>query len=49
MKTPALQLAFALDGLIRARVKGHGGDEYASQCIREIADAIERLLLQAQP
>jgi len=41
--TGATKLAFALDGLIRARTKGHGGEEYARKCINEIAEGIEEL------
>lgn len=36
----ARQFAWALDGLIRSRTKGHGGEEYARKCINEIADAL---------
>ena len=36
----ARKFAFALDGLIRARTKGHGGEIYASKCIGEIAEAL---------
>jgi hypothetical protein len=43
MGDPALKFAFALDGLIRARTKGHGGELYARKCIREIAEALREL------
>jgi hypothetical protein len=36
----ATKFAFALDGLIRSRTKGHGGEEYARKCVREIAEAL---------
>jgi hypothetical protein len=36
----ARQFAVALDGLIRSRTKGDGGDEYARRCIDQIADAL---------
>ncbi len=36
----ALKFAFALDGLIRSRTKGDGGEEYARKCIRGIAEAL---------
>lgn len=36
----ALKFAFAVDGLIRSRMKGDGGEEFARKCIREMAEAL---------
>lgn len=43
MKDPALKFAFALDGLIRARTKGHGGEDFARKCILEIAESLREM------
>jgi hypothetical protein len=40
----ALKFAFSLDGLIRSRVRGDGGEEYAHKCIREIAEAVTEMM-----
>jgi len=45
MNDPYLRFAFAIDGLLRSRIKGHGGDEYARKCIREIAEALYEIML----
>lgn len=45
----ATKLAFALDGLIRSRVKGEGGEEYARKCIREIATGLDEALGKSDP
>jgi hypothetical protein len=43
MSDPYLKFAFALDGLIRSRVKGHGGEPFARKCIREMAEALREV------
>jgi hypothetical protein len=40
---PAMKFAFALDGLIRSRIKGHGGEEFARKCISEIGESLAEL------
>lgn len=42
MEAP-MKFAFALDGLIRSRTKGDGGEDFARKCIREIGEAVETL------
>lgn len=43
----ATKFAFALDGLIRSRVKGHGDEEYARQCIHDMAQSLDELFRTA--
>lgn len=38
------KFAFALDGLIRSRLKGDGGDDYARKCIGEIAESVDEII-----
>ena len=52
MSAASNKLAFALDGLIRSRTKGDGGEAYAYKCIHEISEAIDELMLgvpEAEP
>jgi hypothetical protein len=42
-KNPYVAFAFALDGLIRSIVKGHGGEAYERKCMRDIAETLERI------
>lgn len=39
----ATKFAFALDGLIRSRVSGHGNEEYARKCIHDLAQSLDEL------
>lgn len=43
----ARKIAHALDGLIRSRTKGHGGEDYARKCVGEIAEGIEEITAKA--
>jgi hypothetical protein len=43
-RSAILHLPFALDGLIRSRVRGDGGEEFARKCIHEIQECLEKII-----